>query len=91
MIVSHALACIFLAVAALFAVWAVKLWQGKWLNSISGNIFTTKEELKLSYQKRIGRETAVLIMICALLFVMLTYNEVFGMDGSALFSASRVD
>lgn len=88
MTVNHVLACILLAGAALFAVWAAKLRQGKWLNSISGNTFATKEELRLPYQRKMARETSVLVAACALLFVMLAYNAVFGMDRTMLYAAS---
>jgi len=79
---------IYVALIALFLLWAWKLWHGKWLRSISGNTFATMRELELSYQKRMGRETSVLVAACALLFAMLTYNEAFGMELNVLLAAS---
>lgn len=88
MTASYVLIVIYLLVVVLFLVWAWKLWHGQWLNSIAGNTFATKEELKLPYQKKMGKDVAVLVAICALLFAMLAYNEAFGMDRAILRAAS---
>lgn len=85
---SRALVLIYALLIALFSVWAWKLRRGQWLRSISGNTFATKEELELPYQKRMGRETSVLVAMCALLFAMLAYNEAFGMERTTLLIAS---
>lgn len=88
MTVSCVFIVIYVALVALFLVWAWKLWHGQWLRSISGNTFATKEELELPYQKKMGRETSVLVAMCALLFAMLAHNEAFGMNREILLTAS---
>jgi len=85
MAVDYVLAFILLALAALFAVWAAKLWHGKWLNSIAGNTFATKEELELPYQKKMAKELSVLLAFCVPVILMLAYNLVFGMDEGFLY------
>lgn len=64
-------AFIFLAVfALLFLVLGVQFMRGKWLNLIAGNNFVSKEEMKTSYQQRLGRLVAVPMFAaaCALAF-----------------------
>lgn len=56
---------------ALFLIWAWRLWWGKGLESISGNLFADKRELELPYQKRMAREVSVMLMACSLMFAVL--------------------
>lgn len=83
--VDYVLTFILLALAALFAVCAAKLWQGKWLNLIAGNTFATREELELPYQKRMAKEVSTLLAFCIPLFLMLAYDLLFGMDKGVLY------
>lgn len=88
MTVGHVLIFIYALAIVLFAVWAWKLWHGEWLNSISGNTFATEDELKLPYQKRMGKDVAVLMAMCILLFAVLIYNEAIGMERTTLLIAA---
>ena len=72
--------------ALLFLVLGVQFMRGKWLNLIAGNNFVSKEEMKTSYQRRLGRLVAapMFAAACALAFqatsVLLRFN---GMDDMA--------
>lgn len=54
----------------LFLVLGVQFVRGKWLNLIAGNNFVSKEEMKTSYQRRLGRLVAapMFAAACALVF-----------------------
>ena len=48
----------------MFALFAWKLWHGKWLNLIAGNNFVTKEEMNTPIQRALGRRVAVVMLFC---------------------------
>lgn len=54
----------------LFLVLGIQFVRGKWLNLIAGNNFVSKEEMKTSYQRRLGRLVAapMFAVACALAF-----------------------
>ena len=56
--------------ALLFLVLGVQFMRGEWLNLIAGNNFVSKEEMKTSYQRRLGRLVAapMFAAACALAF-----------------------
>lgn len=54
----------------LFLVLGIQFVRGKWLNLIAGNNFVSKEGMKTSYQRRLGRLVAapMFAAACALVF-----------------------
>ena len=56
--------------ALLFLVLGIQFMRGRWLNLIAGNNFVSKEEMKTSYQRRLGRLVAapMFAAACALAF-----------------------
>ncbi len=54
----------------LFLVLGIQFMRGGWLNLIAGNNFVSKEEMKTSYQRRLGRLVAapMFAAACALAF-----------------------
>lgn len=54
-----------IAVEALLLVLAWKLRRGQWLNLIAGNTFADEEERQRPYQRRMGRNVANVLVLCA--------------------------
>ena len=57
--------------ALLFAVLAVQLRRGRWLNLIAGNYFVTKEEAKTPEQRKLGRRVSILLVPCIVLCALI--------------------
>lgn len=55
----------------LFAIFAWKLWHGKWLNLIAGNNFVTKEEMNTPLQRALGRRVAIVMLCCCASILVL--------------------
>ncbi len=71
MVLRYILAFACLVGIALFSALAWKLWQGKGLEFIAGNQFSDKRELDLPYQRRMAKETAVMLVACNLMLAAL--------------------
>ena len=54
-----------IAVEALLLVLSWKLRRGQWLNLIAGNTFADEEERRRPYQRRMGRDVANVLALCA--------------------------
>lgn len=80
MTVDYLIAVILAVVAVAFAVTAWKLWHGQWLRLIAGNTFATEEEMRLPYQRRMGRDVALLMVACALTFAFMACERLFGIE-----------
>lgn len=61
---------------------AWKLWHGQWLRFIAGNTYASDEEMKLPYQRRMGKDVATLMTLCASMIVFMIYERVFGVERS---------
>lgn len=58
-------------IAVVFLLMAWKMWHGQWLNLIAGNNFVTKEEMKTSEQRQLGRGVALIMALCGFAAVVL--------------------
>lgn len=54
-----------IAVEALLLALSWKLRRGQWLNLIAGNTFVDEEERRRPYQRRMGRDVANVLALCA--------------------------
>lgn len=82
-----------LLICALFLALAWNYWHGRWLRSIAGNTVATDEELASPEQKRLGKRTSAVMLVCTTSLLLLlgsTYvRELGGFDfvGVAIFMA----
>lgn len=82
-----------LLICALFLALAWNYWHGRWLRSIAGNTVATDEALASPEQKRLGKRTSAVMLVCTTSLLLLlgsTYvRELGGFDfvGVAIFMA----
>ncbi len=80
MVSDYLIAAILAVLAVVFAVTAWKFWHGQWLRLIAGNTFATEEETRLPYQRRMGRDVALLMAASALTLAFMACERLFDIE-----------
>lgn len=85
-----------IAVEVFLIVLARKLGRGQWLNLIAGNTFADEDERRRPYQRRMGRDVANVLALCAaglpilVWFALLADEGIVGYDAVLLAVAAFI-